>query len=98
MAQLTTQSPRLAEAVALAQDFAGLVRRCQPTRLEPWLARVATNALPPFRRLAKGLRADLAAVEAVVTLPWSHGSVGHASTLPTSIHPSPRPLPEGEGE
>jgi transposase len=73
--QLPQQSAELAEAVALAQDFAGLVRQRQPARLEPWLARAATSPLPPFRRLAKGLRADLAAVEAAVTLPWSQGPI-----------------------
>jgi transposase len=72
----------LAEAVTLAQDFAGLVRQRQPTRLEPWLARAATSALSPFRRFARGLRADYAAVQAAVTLPWSQGPIeGHINRL-----------------
>jgi transposase len=75
LAQLTTQTPELAEAVALAQDFAALVRQRQPTQLDPWLTRAATSALAPFRRLAKGLRADDAAVKAGVTLPWSQGLI-----------------------
>jgi transposase len=75
LAQLTQQSSEWAEAVTLAQDFAGLVRQRQPTQLDPWLSRAATSALPPFRRFAKGLRADLAAVEAAVTLPWSQGPI-----------------------
>jgi transposase len=75
LAQLTQQAPELAEAVALAQDFAGFVRRRQPAQLEPWLARAAASALPPFRRFAKGLRADMAAVQAAVTLPWSQGPI-----------------------
>src|SRR3712207_8273780 len=45
LAQLTQQAPELAEAVALAQDFAALVRRRQPTQLDPWLTRAATSAL-----------------------------------------------------
>jgi transposase len=82
LVQLTTQSPELAEAVALAQDFASLVRRRQPTQLEPWLARAATSALPPFRRFARGLRDDYAAVQAGVTLPWSQGPIeGHINRL-----------------
>jgi transposase len=82
LAQLTTQAPALAEAVALAQDFAGLIRQRQPTQLEPWLKRAAASALPPFRRFAKGLRADLAAVQAAVTLPWSQGPIeGHINRL-----------------
>jgi transposase len=75
LAQLTRQSPALAEAVALAQDFAALVRQRQPAQLEPWLTRAATSTLPPFRRFARGLRADYAAVQAAVTLPWSQGPI-----------------------
>jgi transposase len=82
LAQLTQQAPELAEAVALAQDFASLVRQRQPTQLDPWLARAATSTLPPFRRFAKGLRADYAAVQAGVTLPWSQGPIeGHITHL-----------------
>jgi transposase len=75
LAQLTQQAPELAEAVALAQDFASLIRQRQPTQLDPWLSRAATSALPPFRRFAKGLRADYGAVQAAVTLPWSQGPI-----------------------
>jgi transposase len=75
LAQLTPQAPELAEAVALAQDFAGLVRQRQPAQREPWLARAAQSPLPPFRRFANGLRADWAAVQAAVTLPRSQGPI-----------------------
>ena len=82
LAQLTGQSPTFAEAVALAQDFAGLIRQRRPTQLEPWLERAAQSPLPPFRRFAKGLRADMAAVQAAVTLPWSQGPIeGHINRL-----------------
>jgi transposase len=78
LAQRTTQAPELAEAVALAQDFAALVRQRQPAPLDPWLTRAATSALAPFRRFANGLREDYAAVKAGVTRPWSQGpSEGH---------------------
>jgi transposase len=75
LTQLTQQSPELAEAVALAQDFASLVRQRQPTQLDPWLTRAATSALSPFRRFAKGVREDYAAVKAGVTLAWSQGPI-----------------------
>jgi len=74
LAQLT-EHPALAETVALAHDFARLIRQRQPTQLEAWLRRAATSALPPFRRFAKGLWADMAAVQAAVTLPWSQGPI-----------------------
>jgi transposase len=77
-----TAHPALAKAVALAQDFAALVRQRQSIQLDPWLARTATRALPPFQRFAKGLREDYAAVKAGVTLPWSQGSIeGHINRL-----------------
>jgi transposase len=75
LAQLTEHSPALEEAVTLAQDFASLVRCRQAAPLDPWLARAVTSTLPPFRRFAKGLRADYAAVQAAVTLPWSQGPI-----------------------
>jgi transposase len=65
----------LAEAVALAPDFAALVRQRQPALLEPWLRRAATSTLPPFRRFARGLRLDYVAVQGAVTLPWSQGPI-----------------------
>jgi transposase len=82
LARRTAQSPALAAAVALAQDCAGFVRQRQPARLGPWLTRAAESALPPFRRFATGLRADLAAIQAAVTLPWSQGPIeGHSTRL-----------------
>jgi transposase len=70
-----TEHASLAEAITLAQDFAGFVRQRQPARLDSWLARAATSALAPFRRFAKGVRADYAAVKAGVTLPWNQGPI-----------------------
>ncbi len=75
LAQLTAQSPALEEAVTLAQDFASLIRRRQPAPLDPWLAHAATSTLTPFRRFARGLREDYAAVRAGVTLPCSQGPI-----------------------
>jgi transposase len=75
LAQLTQQAPALAEAVALAQDLTGLVRRRRPGSLDPWLTRAATSTLLPFRRFARGLRADYAAVQAGMTLLWSQGPI-----------------------
>jgi transposase len=82
LARLTTHSPTLAEAVALAQDFAGLVRQRQPSQLKSWLIRAATSTLMPFRRFARGLRADIAATHAAVTRPWGQGPIeGHIKRL-----------------
>jgi len=57
------------------EPFAGLVRQRQPSQLESWLTRAATSTFMPFRRFARGLRTDKAAVQAAVTLPWSQGPI-----------------------
>ena len=75
LAPRTLQAPALAEAVALAQAFATLGRQRRPAELDPWPARAAQSPLAPFRRFARGRRADLAAVQAAVTLPGSQGPV-----------------------
>jgi transposase len=82
LAQLTTQAPDLAAAVARAQDFPALVRQRQPAQLARWRARAATSALAPFRRFARGVRGDYPAVQAAGTRPWRHGpSAGHLNRL-----------------
>jgi transposase len=82
LAQLQAQHPEVAAAIALAQDFARLVRERQPDQLDPWLARAAESPLAPLQRFAKGLRDDYDAVKAGVILPWSTGPVeGHINRL-----------------
>jgi transposase len=82
LAQLHAQHPEVAAAIALAQDFAQLVRERPPDPLEPWLARAAESPLAPLPRFARGSRADDEAVKAGSTLPWRHGPVeGHINRL-----------------
>jgi transposase len=84
LVQLTAQDAELADAIALAQDFAQLVRQRQPAQLDSWLARAAKSLLVPLQRFAKGLRDDYDAVKAGVSLPWSNGPVeGHINRLKT---------------
>jgi transposase len=79
---LEEQHPALAEAMALAQDFAQLVRQRQPDQLEPWLERATSSLSEAFQRFAKRLREDYDSVKAGVTLPWSNGPVeGHINRL-----------------
>jgi transposase len=82
LTQLQAQSPAVAEAIDLAQDFAALVRQRQPAQLDPWLKRATTSAVDAVRRFATGLYEDYEAVKAGVTLPWSSGPVeGHINRL-----------------
>jgi transposase len=82
IAQLQAQHAELAEAIALTQDFAALVRQRQPAQLDTWLERATQSALTAFQRFATSLRDDYAAVKAGVTLRWSTGPVeGHINRL-----------------
>jgi transposase len=82
LAHLAAQHAELAEAIALAQEFAQLVRQRQAPQLDPWLARAAESRVTPLQRFAKGLRDDYEAVRAAVTVPWSTGPVeGHINRL-----------------
>ena len=75
---------KLAEAVGLAEEFAGLLRAREPGRLDPWLARARDGPLPAFRGFAESLTTDEAAVRAAATLPWSTGPVeGQINRLKT---------------
>src|SRR5256712_3126559 len=80
--QIQAQNSELAKAIALSQDFAELLRRRQPEKLDSWLERAAQSALKAFERFASGLREDYEAVKAGLTLPWSTGPVeGHINRL-----------------
>jgi transposase len=82
LTQLHAQSPAVAEAIDLAQDFATLVRQRQPERLDSWLKRATTSAVDAVQRFAAGLYEDYEAVKAGVTLPWSTSPVeGHINRL-----------------
>ena len=74
-ARLQAQEGAIAEAIALTQDFAALVRQRQPDQLETWLDRATASGLQAFKSLANGLRADDEAVKAGVPLMWSPGPV-----------------------
>ena len=75
LARLRDRGPALAEAVSLAEEFAGLLRAREPGRLEPWLARARGGPLPAFRGFAARPGMDEGAVRAAATLPWSTGPV-----------------------
>jgi transposase len=55
--------------------LAAIVRARQPDGFDSWLARATARAVAPIRRLATGRRADDAAGQAGLRLPWSHGPV-----------------------
>jgi transposase len=68
----------IAAGYGLLQDFRALVAARAPALLDLWLSRAQASGLGPFASLAAGIRADHAAVETALRLPWSNGPVeGH---------------------
>ncbi len=73
LAELCRHTPELDEAIALAEEFTGLVRDHAPTRLDPWLRRARDCTARQLRSFAKRLLDDYDAVRAAVELAWSNG-------------------------
>jgi transposase len=73
--RLRLQQGALADSITLAEEFTAVIRTHDPERLEPWLTRAQDSTLSAFRRFAKKLDADIEAVRAAVSLPWSNGPV-----------------------
>ena len=67
--------PAVAEARSLALQFLGLVRRHDLEGFDRWLPKARACAVPDMQRFAAGLEADLSAVRAAFSSPWSSGQV-----------------------
>lgn len=65
--------PRLNATIEAAQAFAAMVRQRQPDQLSDWIQNVMRLGLKTMQRFARGIQADLAAVQAALELPWSNG-------------------------
>jgi transposase len=78
---LITGAPPLVPVITLARAFRALVREKQADKLDDWLTAAQATALAGF---VGGLKRDLAAVRAGLSLPWSTGPVeGQISRLKT---------------
>lgn len=65
--------PHLQATRAHVGGFATMIRDLRGDRLEEWAERGLADDLPPLRSFVNGLRSDLAAVAAGLSLPWSNG-------------------------
>jgi transposase len=80
--QLSQVDHAIAQAYTLSQAFLALVRERRGEALEAWITEAAASGIEALARFAQGLREDLAAVTAGLTLPWSNGPVdGHINRL-----------------
>ena len=79
---LTQADPTLAQAYTLSQAFLALVRERRGEALTTWITEATTSGMAALARFAQGLREDLTAITAGLTLPWSNGPVeGHVNRL-----------------
>jgi transposase len=70
VASIETCVPALAVARDLVERFQRMIRTHDAPALLPWLKETARSLLASF---GKGIQADLAAVTAAITMPWSNG-------------------------
>ena len=70
---LLDAEPTVREIQQLDIDFGTLVGTRDAPGLIAWLKRADTSGLPEVRSFAAGLRRDRAAVDAVLSSPWSNG-------------------------
>nr|WP_232784359.1 ISL3 family transposase [Carbonactinospora thermoautotrophica] len=76
--------PELAAVRGHVRDFAHMMKHRRGTRLEKWMAAVEADDLPDLHSFITGLRRDLDAVTAGLTLPHSSGPVeGHVNRIKT---------------
>ena len=67
--------PVVDQARSLAQRFLGFMHRRDLDGFDHWLAQARSCAVTELRRFAAGLEADLSAVRAAFSSPWSSGRV-----------------------
>ena len=65
----------MARADALSQAFLAMVRECRGGDLEAWMAEATSSGIDALARFARGLKDDLIAIQAGLTLVWSNGPV-----------------------
>ena len=74
--------PVVAEVRSLSRQFLGIMHRRRPREFDRWLERLSRCEAAEMQSFARSLRADLPAVRAAFTLPWSNGQTeGHVNRL-----------------
>jgi transposase len=71
--QLCQVAVGIARAYALMQAFLTMVRERRGEDLDGWMTEATHSGIEELARFARGRQDDLAAVEAELSLAWSHG-------------------------
>lgn len=77
---LLASCPHLTALVEHVRTFAGLLTARRGAELHAWMGAVETSDLPALHTFVRGLRKDLPAVIAGLTLPYSNGPIEGANT------------------
>jgi transposase len=67
--------PDLEAAYQLGQAFVMMLAEHRGAELDSWLVQAEHSSLPEFKKMAKGIRLDYAAVKAAFSSEWSNGQV-----------------------
>ena len=73
--QIRARHPDLERAYHLGQEFVMMLAEQRDTDLDTWLTQAEHSGLPEFKKMAKGIRQDYAAVRAAFASEWSQGQV-----------------------
>ena len=73
--QIRQGHPDLEMAYQLGQGFVMMLAEQRGGDLETWLTQAEHSGLPEFKKMAKGIRLDYAAVKMAFTSAWSQGQV-----------------------
>jgi transposase len=86
LADVLASCPELQAVAGHVRDFAALMNKHRGDRLPDWMLRVQDDNLPALHSLVTGLRRDLDAVTAGLTMIWSSGPVeGAVNRIKTII-------------
>ena len=84
LAQALASCPELRATANHVREFADLMNKHRGDRLADWMQRVQADPLPAPHSLVTGLRRDLDAVVAGLTMPWNSGPVeGNVNRIKT---------------
>jgi transposase len=89
LAQALASCPELRATAEHVREFADLMNKHRGDRLADWMQRVQADRPPALHSLVTGLRRDLDAVVARLTMLWNSGPVeGNVNRIINRLRPS----------
>jgi transposase len=80
--QIRAAQPELDATLALAREFASMIRGRKAEELDPWLEKAEQSGYRVWDNFVAGLKQDYAAVRAALSYSWSNGPTeGHINRL-----------------